>query len=928
MEASTVLFEEYAKANPVHSPVRTQYLQIKQQNSDAILFFRMGDFYEMFDEDAEIVARELEIALTRRDFGRGEKSPMAGIPHHAADGYIARLVSKGYRVAVCEQTSDPALSKGLVDRAVLRIVTPGTVIDPTMLAAKRNNFLASVVTSRNAVGIAYIDITTGEFAVTQFNTSEPELALQQEIARVAPAEVIIEAHYSRQGSRKKRWLAAVMNEKQVTKLGSNGNANAEIPDIDEDDEDDIAPLTKLLTSHAGHVTPYDSRYFSEDDARHRLLTQFNIASLEAFGCAHLPLAIRAAGAILAYVQETQKGLLQQLVSLETYSTQGFMTLDPHTRRNLELFESGRSGSVKGSLLWVLDRTRSPMGGRLLRRWIGQPLLDIVQLELRQETITELLSDTLLQARLGESLKKAGDVERLINRVRQRIATPRDLIALANGLRSAAEIHKCLADETNKSSLERLVLRLTDNEDIITLIEHALVEEPPLSLTEGGILRPGFSPELDQIRDASHNGRKWIADMEQRERRRTGINNLKVGYNKATGYFIEVSSSNINRVPVDYVRRQTLSNCERYITSDLKEYETLILNAQDRINKMENEFFVQLRADIAVHVSERILDTAHALAEIDVYVSLAEVAARNNYCRPHLNDSDIIHIVAGRHPVVEQAQSDTPFIPNDTNLSNSDAQIGIITGPNMAGKSTYLRQVALITLMAQVGSYVPAETASIGVVDRIFTRIGAQDDLATGQSTFMVEMVETANILHHATPRSLVILDEIGRGTSTYDGLAIARAIVEYLHNNKRSGARTLFATHYHELIEVAHMLPRVHCLNVAVTEEAGNIVFLRKIVPGGADRSYGVHVAQLAGIPRPVIHRAEEILEELEHKGDAKTRRKAMQDITMPAAWQMTLFASESNPLLEEIKTLAIDELTPIEAISKLYELQQKANKA
>lgn len=922
-----MLFEDYAKANPVHSPVRSQYLQMKQQNPDAILFFRMGDFYEMFDEDAEIVARELEIALTRRDFGRGEKSPMAGVPHHAADGYIARLVSKGYRVAVCEQTSDPALSKGLVDRAVLRIVTPGTIIDPTMLAAKRNNFLASVVVGRDAIGVAYIDITTGEFAVTQFNTPEPELAIQQEIARVAPAEVIIEAHYSRQGNRKRRWLAAVMNEKQVTKLGSNGNANAEIPEIEEDEEDDIAPLTKLLTGHAGHVTPYDSRYFSEDDARHRLLTQFNIASLEAFGCAHLPLAIRAAGAILAYVQETQKGLLQQLVALETYSTNGFMTLDPHTRRNLELFESGRSGSVKGSLLWVLDRTRSPMGGRLLRRWIGQPLLDIAQLELRQDTIAELLGDTLLQARLGESLKKAGDVERLINRVRQRIATPRDLVALANGLRSASEIHACLTIGIQRPALERLVQRLTDNKDIIELIERAIVEEPPLSLVEGGILRKGFSAELDQIRDASQNGRKWIADMEQRERRRTGINNLKVGYNKATGYFIEVSSSNLHRVPTEYVRRQTLSNCERYITSDLKEYETLVLNAQDRINKMENEFFVQLRADIAIHASERILDTAHALAEIDVYLSLAEIAARNNYCRPHLNEGDTIHIVAGRHPVVEQAQSDTPFIPNDTNISNNTTQIGIITGPNMAGKSTYLRQVALITLMAQVGSYVPAETASIGIVDRIFTRIGAQDDLATGQSTFMVEMVETANILHHATPRSLVILDEIGRGTSTYDGLAIARAIVEYLHNNKRSGARTLFATHYHELVEIAQLLPRVHCLNVAVTEEAGNIVFLRKIVPGGADKSYGVHVAQLAGIPRPVIHRAEEILEELESKGEAKMRRKAMRDLTMPAAWQMTLLASEPNPLVEEIKTLAIDELTPIEAISKLYELQQRARK-
>lgn len=925
-----MLFEEYAQEPTLHSPVRTQYLQIKKQNPDTILFFRMGDFYEMFDEDAEIVARELEIALTRRDFGRGEKSPMAGIPHHAADGYIARLVGKGYRVAICEQTSDPALSKGLVDREVVRIVTPGTIIDPAMLAAKRNNFLAAVVTGRDAIGIAYIDITTGEFAVTQFSTPEPTLALQQEIARVSPAEVLVEAHYSRLGNRKRRWLAAVMSEKQVKKLGSNGNANAEIPDMpDEDEEEDIAPHAKLLANLAGHVTPYDSRYFEEDSARHRLLSQFEVTSLEGFGCAHLPLAIRAAGAVLAYVQETQKGLLQQLVALETYYTNNFMTLDPYTRRNLELFETGRNSSVKGSLLWVLDRTRTPMGGRLLRRWIGQPLLDIAILQQRQETIGELLKDTLLQARLAEGLKRTGDVERLANRVRQRIATPRDLVALANGLHAAAEIRNSLDEEINERmpSLSRLVQRLADSKDIIELIERAIVDEPPISINEGGIIRSGFNSELDQLKDASHNGRKWIAEMEQRERIRTGINNLKVGYNRATGYYIEVSNANLNRVPADYMRRQTLTNSERYITSDLKEYETLILNAQDRINKMENEFFVQLRTDIAVHASEHILETAHALAEVDVYLSLAEVAAKNNYCCPQLDDSGLIDITNGRHPVVEQAQEDVPFIPNDVILSDDDAQIIIITGPNMAGKSTYLRQVALIVLLAQIGSYVPADRAIIGLVDRIFTRIGAQDDLATGQSTFMVEMVETANILHHATPRSLIILDEIGRGTSTYDGLAIARAVVEYLHNNKRCGARTLFATHYHELVEVAKLLPRIRCMNVAVTEEAGNIVFLRKIVPGGADRSYGVHVAQLAGIPRPVVHRAQEILQELEKKGEAKTRRKAMQDMTMPAAWQMTLLGNEPHPLVDEIKNLAIDELTPIEAISKLYELQQKARR-
>ncbi len=924
-----MLFKDYEQEHPVHSPVRTQYLRIKEQNPDAILFFRMGDFYEMFDDDAEIVARELEIALTRRDFGRGEKSPMAGIPHHAADGYIARLVSKGYRVAVCEQTSDPALSKGLVDREVIRIVTPGTIIDPAMLAAKRNNFLAGVVTGRDAVGVAYVDITTGEFAVTQFSTPEPELALQQEMARVGPAEVIIEAHYSRLGSRKRRWLATVMNEKQVSKVGSNGNANAEIPDLDEDDEDDIAPLTKLLTGVAGHVTPYDARYFTEDDARHRLLTHFEVVSLEGFGCAHLPLAIRAAGAVLAYLQETQKGLLRQLTALETYYTNGFMTLDTHTRRNLELFETGRSGSVKGSLLWVLDKTRSPMGARLMRRWISQPLLDITILQQRQQVISELLGNTLIQARLVEALKKAGDIERLINRVRQRIASPRDLVALAVGLRAADEVRVSLSDDAavQMPSLVQITRRLSNNEDIITLIERAIVAEPPLSTSEGGVIRSGFSDELDQIKHASQDGQKWMAELEQRERRRTGINNLKVGYNRGPGYYIEVTNANANRVPADYIRKQTLTNCERYITPDLKEYETLILNAQERIGKLETELFAQLRADLAIHAADQVLDTAHAIAEIDVYLSLAQVAAQHNYCRPQLNESDIIHIVAGRHPVVEQAQAETPFIPNDTNLSNSDAQICIITGPNMAGKSTYLRQVALITLMAQIGCYVSAETATIGLVDRIFTRIGAQDDLATGQSTFMVEMVETANILHHATPRSLVILDEIGRGTSTYDGLSIARAVVEYLHNNKRCGARTLFATHYHELVEVAQLLPRIKCLNVAVTEAAGKIVFLRKIVPGGADRSYGVHVAQLAGIPRPVIHRAEEILAELEHKGDAKARRKAMKDMTMPVAWQMTLVAPEQHPLVEELKSIAIDELSPIEAINKLYELQRKAKR-
>lgn len=960
--ANRVLFDEFSR-EPVHSPVRTQYLNIKRQNPDALLFFRMGDFYEMFDEDAEIVARELEIALTRRDFGRGEKSPMAGVPHMAIDGYVTRLVAKGYKIAVAEQTSDPALSKGIVDREVVRIVTPGTVIDPAMLAAKRNNFLAAVVTGREAVGIAYVDITTGEFAVTQFSTPEPELALQQEIGRVSPAEVLVEADYSYRGSRKRRWLAAVMSEKSVTRLGSNGNPNADLqatiataelhagngngksatngdapvsdiptpppaPSVVLDDDDDYAPLVRTLKGLASHITPYDTRYFSEEDARHRLLTHFDVASLEGFGCANLPLAIRAAGAVLAYLQETQKSLLRQLSTLETYFVSEYMVLDPHTRRNLELFESGRNGTVKGSLLWVLDKTRSPMGGRLMRRWIGQPVLDLAVLEKRLETISELLSDTLVQARLAAGLKKTSDIERLVNRVRQRLASPRDMVALAGGLRAAAEVRESLLSLTHERlpHLAALAQRLADTETVVNSIELALVDEPPMLITEGGLIRPGYSEELDQLKDAASGGQKWIADMEQQERRRTGINNLKVVYNRNFGFSIEVTRANLSRVPSDYIRRQTLTNGERFVTPELKEQEALILNAQERGAKLESEIFAQLRASIALENAEPVLETAHALAEIDVYLSLAEVAAKQNYCRPTLNDSDAIYIVAGRHPVIEQAQTEAPFIPNDVQMSNTQAQILILTGPNMAGKSTYLRQVALIVLMAQIGSYVPAEAATIGIVDRIFTRIGAQDDLATGQSTFMVEMVETANILHHATPRSLVILDEIGRGTSTYDGLAIARAIVEYLHNNKRCGARTLFATHYHELVEVARTLPRVQCLNVAVSEAEGHVVFLHKIVPGGADKSYGVHVAQLAGIPKPVIHRAEEILTELERTGDARTRRKTMRELTTPSIVQMTLFSAEANPVIDELKNLRVDELTPIEAISKLYELQKRAH--
>jgi DNA mismatch repair protein MutS len=898
------------------SPIRQQYLSVKRQYPDAILFFRLGDFYEMFDDDAELVARELEITLTKRDFGRGLRSPMAGVPHHAADGYIARLIGKGYRVAICEQVSDPALSRGLVEREVIRVVTPGTVVDPAMLAAKRNNFLAAAALGRDAVGVAWVDITTGEFACAQFPAADPEAALAQELTRVQPAEALVEAA---------RPSRAPLPRRGPRHAQDHDGEHAAV--VESDDEDEPSSLSERLAAldprHSLTVTPWDARYFREDAARDRLHEHFQIASLEPFGCEGLPLAVRAAGAILAYLQETQRGALAQITGLETYSVSGFMTLDAHTRRNLELFESGRGGGIKGSLLGVLDHTRTAMGGRLLRRWLGEPLLDLARLRERQDAVAAAKEQVALRARLAPILSHAGDIERLINRALQRIATPRDLVALAHGLRAVEEVAAATVDAPE--GLARVCAAIHPLPELQALIGAALVDEPPLTMAEGGVIRQGYHAELDTLTDAARNGRQWVAELERKERERSGISTLRVGYNKVFGYYLEVTNSQLSRVPQDYIRKQTLSTGERFITPDLKEYEALILNAQEKSVKLEQELFAALRADIAAQWGEPVLRTARALAELDTLLALGEVAARRNYCRPTLDESDAIHIVAGRHPVVEATQRDVAFVPNDTEMSTSGAQILLLTGPNMAGKSTYLRQVALITLLAQIGSFVPAESARIGLVDRIFTRIGAQDDLATGQSTFMVEMVETATILRHATPRSLVILDEIGRGTSTYDGLAIARAIVEYLHNNRSRGARTLFATHYHELVELARALPRVRPYTVAVAEEGGQVVFLRTIVPGGADKSYGIHVAQLAGIPRQVVRRAEEALEELERKGDAGHRRQRMREMVQPQAVQLTLFSAEPDPIIEELKALEIDELTPLEAIGRLYEMQRKA---
>jgi DNA mismatch repair protein MutS len=886
----------------VLTPIRRQYLAIKKQHPDAILFFRLGDFYETFDEDARLVSRELNIVLTGRPMGKGQRVPLAGIPYHAADNYIARLINKGYKVAICEQMQEPSQAKGIVAREVVRVVTPGTLVEPQLLAAKTNNYLAAVVLEQDRAGpstapslhsglrlragIAYADITTSEFAATQLGDSDVAQAVQRELARLQPAEVLLPKRSAERGARS------------------------------EEGEDSTSMLYVLCSNFS--VTPYEPWRFNLDTAQRALLEHFGVATLDGFGLAGMPLAVQAAGAIVQYLGETQRAALSQLTQLASYSTSQFMVLDAYTRRNLEIFETTRTRSVKGSLLGVLDLTQTAMGGRLLRRWMGQPLLDLAQLTARQETIQAFYDNTPLRTEVIALLRQVGDLERLANRAGQRIATPRDLVALRHTLAVVPRLQKAIADF-------RLPIgdwQIENLQEVAALIAQAVVDDPPATLADGGVIRPGFSAELDGLHAASKNAKQWIAGLERQERTRTGIKNLKVGYNKVFGYYIEVTSANLAQVPADYIRKQTLVGAERFITPDLKEYESLVLNAQERIVELETQVFRQVLDQVAA-ATPRLLATARSLAELDVFAALAEVAMRHSYVRPTLDNSEEIRIQAGRHAVVETALSDEPFVPNDTFLSTQDAQLIVLTGPNMAGKSTFLRQVALIVLMAQIGSFVPAEKATIGLVDRIFTRVGAQDDIATGQSTFMVEMVETANILHHATRRSLIILDEIGRGTSTYDGLAIARAVVEFIHNHPRLGAKTLFATHYHELTELAKVLPRVRNFNVAVAEEGDRVVFLRRIVPGGADRSYGIHVAQLAGLPRSVIHRAEEVLENLEKDEKGRGRRERLRQEM--AAAQLSMFPSGPHPVVEELQKLDVDSLSPLEALTKLYELQEKA---
>ncbi|MCH9010805.1 MAG: DNA mismatch repair protein MutS [Chloroflexi bacterium] len=833
----------------------------------------MGDFYETFDDDARLISRELEIALTSRGMGNGERIPLAGIPYHALEGYLAQLVRKGYKVAICEQTSDPAASKGIVDREVVRVVTPGTIIEDSLLSRNANNFLAAVYVDGEEAGLAYVDITTSEFATSQMPLSH----LAVELSRLAPSEV----------------------------LAPQGH--------------DGLPVDDGVT-----VTELDADAFHADWARESLLSHFEAASLEAFGCEHLPLAVRAAGAVVDYLSRTQKGASSQITSLYTYSTSDHMVLDPQTRRNLELFEGGRWGAVDASLISVLDRTKTPMGGRLLRRWLGQPLLDLDGLERRLDAVTWAHRSAIRRERVVMLLEQVSDLERLINKVRGFNATPRDLIGIANSLEVAPEIKSILQEDEDASQVEWLSNGFEENHETSSLIRQAIDEDAPPSVGDGKVIREGFSSELDELRDSTRSAQDYIARLEQRERERTGIKNLKVGYNRVFGYYIEVSKSNLSKVPEDYVRRQTLVGGERYITPEMKEYEAKILSAQDRMGELEGSLFRQVCRQVG-DAAGVVLETAGAIARVDLFCSLADVASSNGYVRPQLADGDLLEIKQGRHPVVERMLPTGEFVPNDTRLSTQDDQLIIITGPNMAGKSTYIRQVAVIVLMAQIGSFVPAESAVIGITDRIFTRVGLQDDLAMGQSTFMVEMVETAAILNHATSRSLIILDEIGRGTSTYDGLAIARAVAEFIHNHPRLGCKTLFATHYHELTQLADVLPRVRNYNVAVSEEKGDVVFLRRIVPGSADKSYGVHVARLAGLPGSVVTRAWEVLSDLEDgagekTGDASARRRG----GAPIARQLQLMP-ESSRAAEELLGLDIATLTPLEAINKLFELQEMA---
>ncbi len=874
------------------TPMMQQYMETKKQYADCILFYRLGDFYEMFFEDALTASKELEITLTGKACGLEERAPMCGVPFHAVDSYLTKLVSRGYKVAICEQVEDPKLAKGLVRREVIRIVTPGTNLNMQSLEETRNNYLMSIVYTASTIGVSVADVTTGDYYLTEV---EDLRKLNDELMKYQPSEVICNEAFLVSGF-------AI---------------------------DDLRGRLHIS------VNALDAHYFDDDGCRRLLTRHFKVNTLIGLGIEEFPVGMVAAGSLLAYLYDTQKTELTHFTHIYPYLTSKYMLLDSSTRRNLELTETLREKQKRGSLLWVLDKTKTAMGGRLLRSMLEQPLIEKAEMEKRLDAIGELNNDSVSRDELREYLNPIYDLERLLSKVTYKTANPRDLIAFRNSLEMLPAI-KAVLKGFSCEELTGIRDSIDDLQDIYRLILAAIEEEPPISIREGGMIRDGFDEDIDRLRLAKKDGKTWLAELEEADRERTGIKNLKIKYNKVFGYYFEVTNSYQNLVPEDYIRKQTLANAERYTTPRLKELEDTILNAEDKLTTLEYDLFCKIRDAIAAEL-DRIQKTAKAVAKLDVYASLALVSERNHYVRPKLNEKGVIDIRDGRHPVVEQMISNDMFIANDTFLDNGSHCISVITGPNMAGKSTYMRQSALIVLMAQIGCFVPAKSANIGIVDRIFTRVGASDDLASGQSTFMVEMNEVANILRNATSKSLLILDEIGRGTSTYDGLSIAWAVIEHISNRKLLGAKTLFATHYHELTELEGKMNNVNNYCIAVKECGDDIVFLRKIVKGGADRSYGIQVAKLAGVPDIVIGRAKEIAKQLSDnditekiqsiavdvKGDAKAKKQPKMDEVDLA--QMSLFDTvKDEDVLKELMEAELNTMSPLDALNTLYRLQNK----
>ncbi len=857
------------------TPMMRQYLEIKKQHKDSILFFRLGDFYEMFNEDAKLASQELDLTLTTRDRGKpeGEQTPMCGVPYHSCDGYIQRLIAKGYKVAICEQTEDPSQAKGLVSRDIIRVVTPGTV-DASMLEGSRSNYICGIYMDEETAGLCFCDITTGKTHATAFSGPERLNHVTNELGRFSPVEAVLNPRAYGEGE-----LLKLLREK-FSCLAEN----------------------------------YGEGRFALDDALYRVKKQYGHDAAQAVP---VPAAVMALGGLLCYLYETQKTDLSHIRDLEYYEQGRFMELDLSARRNLELTATMREGKKQGSLLWVLDRTKTAMGGRMLRSWLERPLLSVAAINRRLNAVDALVKDSINREELALALSGINDLERLIGRVVYGSAGGRDMASLRASMGKLPDLKNRLAP-FSAGRLGELYRDLDTLEDVFQLLCQAIVDEPPFSVREGGFIRPGYNKDVDRFHDILSGGKSVIAEVESREKEKTGIKSLKVGYNKVFGYYIEVSKSYYDQVPQEYIRKQTLANCERYITQELKELENTILSASDRVVSLEYDLFVQLREQVGGQMA-RIQSTAAAVAELDALCSLASAAAKNNYCCPVVDESGVIEIHEGRHPVVERVLKDQLFVPNDTYMGEQENRVSIITGPNMAGKSTYMRQVALITLMAQIGSFVPARAARIGVVDRIFTRIGASDDLSAGQSTFMVEMTEVADILRHATSRSLLILDEIGRGTSTFDGMSIARSVLEHCADRKKLGAKTLFATHYHELTVLEEDLPGVKNYNIAIKSRGDEVIFLRKILPGGADRSYGIEVAKLAGLPDSVVKKAKVILKELESQSG-----HTVPLLAAPQTEQVSMEAVSEAEVIDRLRRTQPETLTPLEAMSLLYELKQR----